>query len=119
MKSTNRLHVGSSAVSHTSSHPWTFHGHHPHVPRWAPFAWVPLLAVGIAALGALLLRSHAPERPLPVSVARVSSTAPVELPAPPPDKSLPTTTTRPGADGKPEIMRVEAPPMIIEVTVKR
>jgi hypothetical protein len=67
------------------------------------------LAVGLAAGGALLLRSHAPVQPPPVNVVRVEARPPVAPPAPAPSLS----TTKDG------MMRVEAPPTIIEVTVER
>jgi hypothetical protein len=124
MKQMNRLHVGLSTLSH---HPLVWgrqvggnRGHH--MPRWAPFAWAPVLAVAIAAGGAFLLRSHVPDRPPPVSVARIEARPPVVLPAPPADPSLSKTTnpaTNPATVTKDGMMRVEAPPMIIEVTVKR
>jgi hypothetical protein len=116
MKHTNRLHVGLTALTH---HPlqWGRTSSH-HLPRWAPFAWAPVVAVAIAAGGAFFLRSHVPSRPLPVNVARIEARPPVVLPAPPAEQPL-SDTTNGVSQGKDGIMRVEAPPMIIEVTVKR
>jgi hypothetical protein len=91
-------------------------------PRWVPFAWAPVLAVGVAMLGGDLISASLPRPPLAITALAPHQPLPVVEPilAPGEDAAAAPRAEIPSLTGpvRPRLV-VTSPPIVITVTMPR